>query len=379
MKGVRITIFHFAPVEYFPPVQNMVNALGRQMKDNDKMEVYTTFPNKNDTLFETENQKISIKRTSNFSLGLPKSKRFISYFKYYLIAFIGSIKFGPSKLLYYETISSLIPIIYKKWIHRNIDLYIHYHEYMTPEEYNGMFLNRILLKLEKKIFKDAQWISHTNIDRLNMFCRDNGYTSNMNIYVLPNYPPSNWNTKKKYKRIEWPLKMVYVGSFGSLKTLFIKEVIKWVSAHSSQISLDIYSNNITSEVKLWIELESIQNVKIKSAIPYQELPNVLPLYDVGLILYKGVNKNFIYNAPNKLFEYLVCGLEVWYPKEMIGIYPYDCITAHPRVVRCDFLRMNEIQLDYFNRLQEFSLRELNYKFEDAADSILQNILCEKAE
>ena len=65
---------------------------------------------------------------------------------------------------------------------------------------------------------------------------------------------------------------------------------------------------------------------------------MLSNYDVGVILYKPLIDNFKYNAPNKLFEYLVCGLEVWFPGNLLGILPYQ--KAHPlKVFALDFTNL----------------------------------------
>jgi hypothetical protein len=34
-------------------------------------------------------------------------------------------------------------------------------------------------------------------------------------------------------------------------------------------------------------------------------------------LYKGHIPNYIYNVPNKVYEYLACGLQVWYSKDLL--------------------------------------------------------------
>ena len=41
-------------------------------------------------------------------------------------------------------------------------------------------------------------------------------------------------------------------------------------------------------------------------------------YHIGLTLYNGHIPNFVYNVPNKVFEYLACGLDVWYSKDLIS-------------------------------------------------------------
>ncbi len=52
-------------------------------------------------------------------------------------------------------------------------------------------------------------------------------------------------------------------------------------------------------------------------IEYQEIPNILSKYDVRMVLYKATTLTCMYSIPNKVYEYLVCGLNVWYPKEML--------------------------------------------------------------
>jgi hypothetical protein len=61
---------------------------------------------------------------------------------------------------------------------------------------------------------------------------------------------------------------------------------------------------------------------------------------VGLILYKATSLNFRFNAPNKLFEYLAAGLDVWFPMEMLGCYPYLRNDYYPKVMKVDFTRLS---------------------------------------
>jgi hypothetical protein len=58
-------------------------------------------------------------------------------------------------------------------------------------------------------------------------------------------------------------------------------------------------------------------INLFESINYFKLPEVLIKYDVGLTIYKGFIPNYIYNVPNKVFEYLACGLKVWYSKDLL--------------------------------------------------------------
>jgi hypothetical protein len=45
-------------------------------------------------------------------------------------------------------------------------------------------------------------------------------------------------------------------------------------------------------------------------VDYYQLPMELVKFDVGLVLYKGTIPNHVYSVPNKVYEYLNCGLDV---------------------------------------------------------------------
>ena len=67
------------------------------------------------------------------------------------------------------------------------------------------------------------------------------------------------------------------------------------------------------------EQNKSHNINFRGAISQSDFPLIISQYQIGLVLYKGHIPNYIYNAPNKLFEYLACGLDVWYPICMKGI------------------------------------------------------------
>ena len=71
---------------------------------------------------------------------------------------------------------------------------------------------------------------------------------------------------------------------------------------------------------------------------------MLAQYDVGVILYRCNTTNYKYNASNKLFEYLACGLEVWYPPQMLGVKPYSQNDVFPRVMEVDYDQLGDLDL-----------------------------------
>jgi hypothetical protein len=133
---------------------------------------------------------------------------------------------------------------------------------------------------------------------------------------------------------------VYVGA-ASVRDTFIGEVVEWVLQQPREkVSLAVYVNNCDVQTEQLLQLAAESGVVVvPGGVAYQQLPDVLSQYHVGLILYRGNTPNYVYNAPNKLFEYLACGLDVWYPGCMLGITPYARTNAAPRVVETDFEKL----------------------------------------
>ncbi len=148
--------------------------------------------------------------------------------------------------MYYETISSLPAYLYKRFFNKKAELYIHYHEYITPAEYgNGMKLTKLLHKFEMQLYPVAKWVSHTNESRMQMFIKDIAPARIHEPKILANYPPKAWSTKSTTKR-SLPVKMVYAGSL-SMDTMYTREFAGWVEAQNGKVTWNIYSYNITRD------------------------------------------------------------------------------------------------------------------------------------
>ncbi|MFD2244907.1 hypothetical protein [Pontibacter ruber] len=343
----KIAIIHFQPLEYYPPIINTINFLDKKNDDKLRITVYSSLNVKGRRKFISEN--ISIKRTS-----FPKESdsSFLSFIKQLWFNFytISCLLFSrPDTILYYESYSAFPAFIYLKYINPQAKLIIHFHEYFTKDWYiHGMKLVKFYHKLEVKyLFKKSNVISHTNEDRVLLFLHDYPFIEKNKMKILPNYPPSEWSRPVDLNkgRIIKPVRVVYIGSL-SLATTYIKEFCNWVLAHKGELTFDIYCYNLDKETEGY--LTSCQNEIIRfypNGVDYKEIPSLLRGYDAGVILYKGLSYNFIYNAPNKLFEYLACGLDVWFSDKMIGILPYIKEDTFPKVIKVDFENLFDFQVD----------------------------------
>jgi hypothetical protein len=369
----KIVILHFSPLELYPPIQNLLSVFGKS-GSSEKITVITT-----DSAVPALKKIISPAaniRIIRFGLSGQNISRFKKYWTYFLFN-AGSLVYlllkKPGSLLYYETISSLPAHLYKKYVNTKVHLLIHYHEYTTIAEYaGGMKQTKLFHRFEKFLYPRSAWVSHTNEYRLQQFVADIAPVVIPNPKVLPNYPPKSWS-KKGQDVIGKPVKVVYVGAL-SLQTMYVKEFIEFVTRQNGNMVFDIYSYNTDEETQKYLLLQSRELVKFRDVVNYDELPAVLSGYDVGVVLYKGHIENYIYNAPNKLFEYYACGLDVWFPQIMTGSLPYVTNNSYPKIMALDFEKLGVVELDkLINRGEAIYKQEL-FTCENVLEPLINNLV-----
>jgi len=312
----KVLVVHATPIAYFPPAMNMV----RSLKEDMSVKVQT----------------ISTKKCNNCYFHLLKALCFeiSSIFKMLL--------WHPDVILYYESSSAFSPYLYKRYFNKNVKVYVHYHEYTTPEQYEriGMRITSFYHKLERKwLYSHSDWVSQTSEKRMSMFLVDNPMIPCSVTHSLPNYPPHSWHRKEKVHS-EGPVKCVYVGSL-SLDDMYIAEFCEWVNKQNGRVLFDIYCFNFSQSFATFIKKLDCPWIKhISEGVDYYSLPNTLDKYDIGLILYKPHDMNTIWNETNKFYEYLVCGLDVWYPKGMTLLHEMDKTPFAPKIKEMDFDNMD---------------------------------------
>jgi hypothetical protein len=342
---MRVAIVHFLPLEKYPPVVNLLHVL-EQKNNAGVTKVWTT---SNFSLTQVSFARVEVNRLRGIKKTDGRIKRALAYVYYNFITFLGLIWFRPSKVLYYESLSALPGLLYKLLFPGRCQLYVHYHEYVSPLEYSqGMALVKINHYLEKKNYSSYSWISHTNEKRLELFLQNVGIVppakdrQTPSFEVLPNYPPASWSKHKREKQQhEKVLKIIYVGYSIEKGTSYIEPFLNWLSKYP-HIQFDAYLHQSHDEVQ---ELEGKYSFfSSKPAIPYISLPAVLVQYQVGVILYKPHIPNYRFNAPNKLFEYYNCGLDTWFPEEIVGSTRYVTHGTYPAVIPLNFNNLNQYDL-----------------------------------
>src|SRR4051812_10029136 len=105
----RLMIVHFQPLEKYPPVINFIRFIAERQNDNLSFQVITTHPGIDKAIIDFPgahiNRLVTWKKSSRIS-------RLVFYIMFNVKSLWALIKARPSRILYYETLSSFGPWIY---------------------------------------------------------------------------------------------------------------------------------------------------------------------------------------------------------------------------------------------------------------------------
>jgi hypothetical protein len=237
--------------------------------------------------------------------------RYASYLSYNLFATISLLINRPDVVVVYETLS-IFPAFVFSSVFKKKKIHVHYHEYTSiPEKLNASRYMKYLFWCEGKLLHKIT-CSQTNEDRKALFLKDNPKVQSNYVFVFPNLPPANWWSAYGQLKTPWregKIKLVHVGVLDA-DTMFLEQILLWVQKHPDELELTIFSQTISRSAQQLIDKYRSSNIKIKSPIRYYDLPKKLIQYDIGLVLYNGHIPNYIYSVPNKVYEYISCGVKV---------------------------------------------------------------------
>jgi hypothetical protein len=350
-------LVHYQPVENYPPVLNFLDYL---VEKGFRPAVFTCRNNSGRSDYLKAG--VSVRR---YKLSQSKWSwiRLFYLFSFNIRVLANLFLMRPRKIIYFETYSCFPVYLYKKYFNRKLEVLIHFHECFSKEWYRrSMRVMPYYYEKERNfLYPGAIWISQTNRKRIELFKQDNDFIRDEVLHVLPNYPPKVWvGAKRQKKEVKIPVRTVYLGSL-SLANTFLREYCEWVVRQKGRLKFDIYAYNVEQKTKEFLANLGSEWISFHSdGVEYARIPEVLKDYDVGVIFYKGLSPSVKYSAPNKLFEYLMCGLEVWFSKEVEGCHEFIHLESHPRVIMLDYLTLDDF--DYASTVENHKLpeRQLNY-------------------
>ncbi len=303
-------------------------------------------------------------------------KRYHNYIFFYLGCLFFLVKHSPDVVLYFMTISSWPGLIYKKLRGKRLKLMVHYHEYTSTAQFATLMrLTRWMHRIELKMYHQFAWISHTNEIRLQQFKDDNNLNAlpKSLFHVMPNYPPRDWIVDRAKAPVTAHVKrLVYVGSLG-YKNFYLQELIDWVTAHGDEFTLDIYAYNMDQQARETFKKSQFENIRYHGGSDYHSLPAILRSYDIGLVIYKPFSVNTVNAVSNKVFEYLSCGLDVWFSKDMTYTLKYVTQDSYPKVIPVDFTRLDHFDHKAAVSREGMKFEPSNYYYENIYNELLDHV------
>lgn len=407
--AVRLAVVHWFPLEQYPPARNLLNYFG----DEPDFCVLACTTHHNPGRKTFAHNSVKVLRWTFPRRALSRLCRLCLFAGFPLFVLGQLVFFRPDVLLYFEPHSSFPAFLYLL-LNRRCRLFIHYHEFRDQEEYRqpGNRLIALYHWFEKRwLYRRAVWISQTNDDRVRMFLEDYPDVDASKMRSLPNLPPKKWISAAKLRQPDdcpedvsatleagqqafktamppnsrhatqqhpangSPLRLVYVGAISHRDTL-IKPLVEWICRRDQgDVLLDLFAGNIDSDTRHYLEGLCDPRIRfVPEGIDYDQLPDVLPRYDVGLILYRGNTRNYVYNAPNKLFEYLACGLDVWFPPTMLGVKPFARSDMFPQVIEVDFVRLDDMPVSQLLVRSELMFESFDLRCEDVLSELKEAIM-----
>jgi len=341
---MKIAVIHFLPIEYYPPATNIIGYLSDRIHDSDLLYVFTTHNSKNRKVYK--NPQTKIYRFKSAIKNRYRIFRLLKYLNFNISVFFKLLFSQPDKIIYFETLSAFPPYLYIKYIRKKTAVFTHYHEYTSLYQYarKSMAIERFFHRLEiKYLYKMAAWISHTNMERIQLFQKDYPFVNASILHEMPNYPPKSWHSFRKLNNYTpiFPIKCVYIGSL-SFENTYLKEFVDWVIRQKGNFSFDIYSYNMYPDIQQY--LNNFDNPLIRlhdSGIEYNDIPSTLSDYQIGIIFYKPYSENVIHCVSNKFYEYISCGLDVWFSDIMKSTLKYVSYDHRPKIVPVDFSNLDD--------------------------------------
>lgn len=350
---IRIGIVHHLAFEFYPPAENLLTYLSQQPSVHTLLITTPADDGGEKVAQEAESRKVG--NSSVLRLPGPNRRnrslaRFWKTLVWHMRAAAALYSHRPDLVLAVETHSALAVWFYRVLFRGRAQLVIQHYEYTSQPEYHrvGNRLLRLNRFFEQRLFSFARRVTQTNPDRLRLFQAENPALHADQLAVWPNYPPAAWAASVAPVFPHDPggrLRLVFVGAV-SLRDTWIGPLAEWISCSGQKhCTLDVYASRCDEETAEFLRRCEGPHLRVHSGgVAYRTLPQLLRKYDVGLILYRGNTLNFVWNETNKLFEYLSCGLDVWFPDCMKSVARRARSDVAPRILETDFATLSELDL-----------------------------------
>jgi glycosyltransferase involved in cell wall biosynthesis len=260
------------------------------------------------------------------------------------------------------------------WLKKMIrnKLVIIYHQFELFDPSIDRSLNK---KLQYYVFKNASWIDlviFPEINRLLFFKEKSGLKS-INYLIIPNtnnlHPVAGIDPFLEKLFSPDQIVIAHVGNIGT--SHYIHSYLHFIENNHEASLRFIFIGLLEHKVKQLIEELMTRDKRITyiDQMPHDQLLQYYERIDLGIILYKGVDKNNEFCAPNKLYEYWAYGIPVIAHQldGLTSIWKHDFMGELIDLESGEQLQeaihnLIRLKKEYRPRLLEYFSREIAFNF-----------------
>jgi glycosyltransferase involved in cell wall biosynthesis len=184
-----------------------------------------------------------------------------------------------------------------------------YHQFEIIESTTLSKLDAYFLKRIRKHSQLTDLVVAPEQNRLNILKETFHISENTKVYTFPNSNNIVAGVNKKIVREQAKIVIGHIGAVGI--DHFVKEFFEALYLLPRERFKLLMVGNIIPAVRDLVEsYQGKFDIELISEVPHARLDEIYKQIDIGVILYKAVNINFEYCAPNKLYEYWAYGIPV---------------------------------------------------------------------
>ena len=339
-------VVHFFSVNFFSiPLTQHIEKYFSEKQGVDKIFICHNVLNDHLMRYSSKSEIIPIFTYDFYKDFIRDNEGILFKLKKYLKLFFILLKFSISskKIIWYTIDYQIIPLIYIVSFFKKSKCFIAYHEFElvqkeTLNQFNRFFFNlykRLSAKIDLVIVPEANRLEYllktTNVRKENTLLFPNTCFSNRDLIFRP------------HELLETIGKNTFlVGHTGNLgPSCFLKSILEVISGFKNADNITLlFIGSYTKEVKEIIAQYKLENLILIDRIKHAELNSIYQRINLGLILYKPVDLNYEFCAPNKLYEYWSFGIPVIAHK-LKGLLPLFHNDAQGQLI--DMENVNEFK------------------------------------
>ncbi|MEO8146540.1 MAG: glycosyltransferase [Bacteroidia bacterium] len=251
-------------------------------------------------------------KTRRFKLWFNKGPLFYANYNLRLFFFL---MFNRTDILFANDLDTLLPNYLISKLKVKVLVYDN-HEYYTgvPELVSRPFIRGIWKSIERWIFPKLKYVYTVNQSIADLYEQE----YKVKVSVLRNVPiqfTTDQTFSKNESRIKLNLpldKFLIIMQGNGINVDRGGEETVEAMQYVDDAFLLIAGNGDVIEVlkKMVVDLKLHDKIIFKSRMPYSELVQYTQCADLGLTLDKSTNINYRLSLPNKLFDYIQCGVPI---------------------------------------------------------------------